>query len=67
MRLLAPLRLCEFRLLWTGMSLSLLGDGVLLVAFAWQAYALSNRPAGCRWWASPSRCHGWRCSLSLAC
>lgn len=44
-RLLVPLRNREFRLLWTGMTLSLLGDGVLLVALAWQAYALSNRPA----------------------
>jgi MFS family permease len=44
-RLLAPLRFRDFRLLWTGMALSLLGDGVLLVALAWQAYQLSNRPA----------------------
>lgn len=44
-RLLTPLRLRDFRLLWTGMTLSLLGDGVLLVALAWQAYELSNRPA----------------------
>ena len=44
-RLLAPLRLREFRLLWTGMALSLLGDGVLLVAMAWQAYELSDSPA----------------------
>ena len=43
--LLAPLRMRDFRLLWTGMTLSLLGDGVLLVALAWQAYQLSNRPA----------------------
>lgn len=44
-RLLNPLRFRDFRLLWTGMTLSLLGDGVLLVALAWQAYELSNRPA----------------------
>jgi MFS family permease len=44
-RLLAPLRIRDFRMLWTGMTLSLLGDGVLLVAIAWQAYELSNRPA----------------------
>lgn len=42
--LLRPLRIRDFRLLWTGMTLSLLGDGVLLVALAWQAYQLSNRP-----------------------
>jgi MFS family permease len=45
MGLLSPLRIRDFRLLWTGMTLSLLGDGVLLVALAWQTYALSNRPA----------------------
>lgn len=44
-RLLAPLRFRDFRLLWTGMTLSLLGDGVLLVALVWQTYELSNRPA----------------------
>ena len=44
-RLLAPLKIREFRLLWTGMALSLLGDGVLLVALAWQAYTLSDSPA----------------------
>ena len=44
-RLLAPLRVREFRLLWTGMTLSLLGDGVLLVTLAWQAYQLVDSPA----------------------
>jgi MFS family permease len=44
-RLLAPLRHRDFRLLWTGMCVSLLGDGVFLVAMAWQVYALSNAPA----------------------
>ena len=44
-RLLAPLRNRDFRLLWTGMTLSLLGDGVLLVALAWQAYQLVDRPS----------------------
>lgn len=44
-RLLRPLAFRDFRLLWTGMTLSLLGDGVLLVALAWQAYQLSNRPS----------------------
>ena len=32
------LRRRDFRLLWTGMSVSLLGDGIFLVAMAWQAY-----------------------------
>lgn len=44
-KLLRPLRHRDFRLLWTGTTLSLLGDGVLLVALAWQAYQLSNSPA----------------------
>jgi DHA3 family tetracycline resistance protein-like MFS transporter len=43
-RLLAPLRHRDFRLLWGGMCVSLLGDGVFLVAIAWQAYELSNAP-----------------------
>ncbi|HEY2960754.1 MAG TPA: MFS transporter [Actinomycetota bacterium] len=34
----------QFRLLWTGMTVSLVGDGVFLVALAWQVYALSNVP-----------------------
>jgi MFS family permease len=44
LRLLKPLRLRDFRLLWTGMTVSLLGDGVFLVAIAWQVYQLSNAP-----------------------
>lgn len=44
MRLLAPLRRRDFALLWTGMTVSLLGDGIYFVAIAWQAYALSNAP-----------------------
>ncbi len=43
--LTAPLRRRDFRLLWTGMSVSLLGDGFFLVAVAWETFDLSNRPA----------------------
>ena len=43
-RLLAPFRHRDFRLLWGGMCVSLVGDGVFLVAIAWQAYELSNAP-----------------------
>jgi MFS family permease len=43
--LLTPLRHREFRLLWTGMSTSLVGNGILLVTLAWQVYDLSNVPA----------------------
>jgi DHA3 family tetracycline resistance protein-like MFS transporter len=42
--LLTPLRHRDFRLLWSGMCVSLLGDGVFFVALAWQVYALSNVP-----------------------
>ena len=43
--MLRPLRDRDFRLLWAGMTVSLLGDGVYLVAVAWQAYDVSNSPA----------------------
>jgi MFS family permease len=42
---LAPLRHREFRMLWTGMTTSLIGNGILLVALAWQVYELSGLPA----------------------
>jgi MFS family permease len=43
--MLAPLRHRDFCLLWTGMTVSLVGDGIFLVAMAWQAYELWNAPA----------------------
>ena len=42
--LLAPLRHRDFRVLWTGMAVSLLGDGIFLIAVAWEAYSLWNAP-----------------------
>jgi DHA3 family tetracycline resistance protein-like MFS transporter len=42
--LTSPLRHRDFALLWGGQIASLLGDGVFLVAMAWQVYALSNAP-----------------------
>jgi MFS family permease len=42
--LLGPLRHRDFRRLWTGMTLSLVGDGAFLVAMTWQVYILSNAP-----------------------
>lgn len=42
--ILRPLKLREFRLLWIGMTVSLLGDGVYLVAIAWQVLELSSAP-----------------------
>ena len=44
LQMLAPLRHREFRLLWTGMTVSLLGDGIFYVALPWQVYQLSNAP-----------------------
>ncbi|HET7929034.1 MAG TPA: MFS transporter, partial [Actinomycetota bacterium] len=45
LRILTPLRHRDFRMLWTGMTASLLGDGIFYVALAWQAYELSNTPS----------------------
>ena len=42
--IVAPLRIRDFALLWSGFSISLLGDGIYLVAIAWQVYELSNVP-----------------------
>ncbi len=43
-KILAPLQLRGFRVLWFGMTISLIGDGITLVAIAWQVYQLSNVP-----------------------
>ena len=40
--LLAPLGHRDFRRLWVGMTVSLVGDGAFLVAMAWEVYSLSN-------------------------
>ena len=32
-------------MLWAGMTVSLVGDGIFFVAMAWQAYELWNAPA----------------------
>jgi DHA3 family tetracycline resistance protein-like MFS transporter len=44
-RIVAPLRHRDFRVLWAGMAVSLLGDGVFFVAVAWETYSLWNAPA----------------------
>jgi hypothetical protein len=41
---LRTLRHREFRLLWTGQSISMVGDGIFFVALPWQVYELSNAP-----------------------
>jgi MFS family permease len=43
-RIFEPLGIRDFSLLWTGMTVSLLGDGIYFVAIAWQVYDLSNAP-----------------------
>jgi DHA3 family tetracycline resistance protein-like MFS transporter len=42
--LLAPLRHRDFRVLWLGMAVSLVGDGIFFVAVAWESYLLWNAP-----------------------
>ena len=48
-RMLEPLRIRDFALLWAGMSVSLVGDAIFLVALAWQVYELSNDPSALGW------------------
>ena len=45
LNLLAPLRHRDFRILWAGMTVSLLGDGIFLVALAWHVYSIRNAPS----------------------
>ncbi|MET0512107.1 MAG: MFS transporter, partial [Thermoleophilaceae bacterium] len=42
--MLRALRGRDFRLLWIGQSVSLIGDGIYLVAIAWLVYDISNEP-----------------------
>src|SRR4051794_30450904 len=48
-RMLEPLGIRDFRLLWAGMTVSLVGDGIFLVALAWQTYELSSSPSTLGW------------------
>jgi hypothetical protein len=50
-KLLQPLRERNFALLWTGMNVSLLGDGIFIVAEAWQVYDITTTPSRSRSWA----------------
>jgi hypothetical protein len=52
-KIMRPLSIRDFSLLWTGMAVSLVGDGISLLALAWQVYELSNVPPQCRWWEWP--------------
>lgn len=42
--LLRPLAIRDFALLFGGMTISLIGDGMYTIAIAWQVYQLSNAP-----------------------
>jgi DHA3 family tetracycline resistance protein-like MFS transporter len=42
--MLEPLRIRDFALLWSGMTVSLVGDAMFVVALAWQTYDLSSSP-----------------------
>ena len=50
--MLEPLKIRDFALLWSGMTVSLVGDGILLVALAWQTYELSGSPSTLGWIAA---------------
>jgi hypothetical protein len=42
--MLRALRHRDFALLWLGQSISLIGDGIYLVAIAWLVLDISNEP-----------------------
>src|SRR5262245_20908768 len=42
--ILKPLGVRDFAFLWTGMTVSMIGDGIYLVAIAWQVLQIENRP-----------------------
>ncbi len=42
--ILQPLSIRDFAWLWIGMTVSMVGDGIYIVAIAWQVYQLSNTP-----------------------
>jgi MFS family permease len=47
--MLEPLRIRDFALLWTGMTTSLVGDFIFLVAYPWQTFQLTDNPAVLGW------------------
>ena len=63
--ILRPLRERDFALLFTGTTVSMLGDGIYLVAIAWQVYAISMFPPRSAWSESPGPCR-WSCCCSSA-
>ncbi len=57
-----PLAIRDFRLLWIGMTVSMVGDGVYVVAMALQVFEITNGPSALGWscWAGPFRSHSTR-------
>ena len=43
--ILRPLRVRDFAFLWIGLTVSFIGDGVYIIAIAWQTYDLANSPS----------------------
>lgn len=44
LRILSPLAERDFRLLWAGQTVSLVGDGITTIALAWQTFELTRSP-----------------------
>jgi MFS family permease len=42
--ILKPLAVRDFAFLWTGMTISMIGDGIYLVSIAWEVLSIENRP-----------------------
>jgi MFS family permease len=47
--MLEPFRIRDFAVLWAGMTTSLIGDFIFLIAYPWQTYQLTNNPATLGW------------------
>jgi MFS family permease len=44
LKILRPLKIRDFALLWTGMTISIVGDGIYMVALPFLVYQISNLP-----------------------
>ena len=66
--ILRPLSIRDFAVLWTGMTVSMVGDGIYYIAIAWQVYQTcrTRRPRSPSS-ASPRTCRRWCSPLAAAC